>query len=110
MKVEQLLIAMNTDTHFRRNHSRRQSERRANPFPFNSPEWIAVMKESYELWPKYDRREMERRTADRRAAERRTQRRNSLAAKHLRRSNRFTADDILAEDEKKMIMDLFRND
>lgn len=68
------------------------------------------MKENYELWPKYDRREMERRKADRRATERRTQRRNSLAAKHLRRSNRHFSDDILAEDEKKMIMDLFRDD
>jgi len=65
--------------------------------------------ENYELWPKYDRREMERRTADRRAAERRTQRRNSLAAKHLRQSGRLFSDDILAEDEKKMIMDLFRD-
>lgn len=68
------------------------------------------MRESYELWPKHDRREMERRTADRRATERRTQRRNSLAAKHLRRSNRHFAEDILAEDEKKMIMDLFREE
>lgn len=110
MKVEQLLIAMNTETHFRRTHSRRQSERRVNPFPFNSPEWIAVMMENYQLWPKLDRRESERRTAERRAAERRTQRRNSPAAKLLRRAGRLSADDILAEDEKKMIMDLFREE
>lgn len=110
MKVEQMLIAMNTETHFRRQHSRRQSERRVNPFPFNSPEWIAVMMENYQLWPKYDRRESERRMADRRAAERRAQRRNSSAAKLLRRSGRLFADEILAEDEKQMIMDLFRED
>lgn len=68
------------------------------------------MMENFELWPKYDRREVERRSADRRSAERRTQRRNTLAAKHLRRFQHGFSDEILAEEEKKMIMDLFRDD
>lgn len=68
------------------------------------------MMENYELWPKQERRTLERRTADRRSAERRVQRGNSFAARHLRRSGRPFSEDILAEDEKKMIMDLFRDD
>lgn len=68
------------------------------------------MMENFELWPKTDRREVERRSADRRSAERRAQRRNTLAVKHLRRYQHSVTDEILAEEEKKMIMDLFRGD
>lgn len=99
---------MKADISFRRNHARRQKERRTNPFAFNSPEWIEVMMKNFALWPKHDRREGERRSCERRSLDRRSQRRHAMAARHAHRSQRFLADDILAEDEKKMIMDLFR--
>lgn len=99
---------MNNQTQFRRNEIRRQKERRINQYAFNSPEWVAMMRASFELWPKHDRRETERRTADRRKLERRADRRNPAATQHLRQQHRTFASDILAEDEKKMIMDLFR--
>lgn len=93
---------------FRRTHARRQNERRANQYTFNSPEWVAMMRANFELWPKQDRRESERRAADRRKLERRAHRRNPAAARHLRHQNSALTNDILADDEKKMIMDLFR--
>lgn len=99
---------MDNKIQFRRIHARRQNERRANPYSFNSPEWLAMMRANFELWPKYDRRESERRAADRRQRERRAHRRNPAATRHLRHQNSILAKDILADDEKKMIMDLFR--
>lgn len=108
MAFDKNLITMNSRIPFRRNQVRRQHERRANLYPFNSPEWVAMMQASFELWPKQDRREAERRAADRRQLERRATRRNPAAARHLRQHHRSFASDILAEDEKKMIMDLFR--
>ena len=100
---------MNNHTQFRRNEVRRQKERRTNQYAFNSPEWVAMMRASFELWPKHDRRETERRAADRRKLERRANRRNHLATRHLRHQQHALSSDILADDEKKMIMDLFRD-
>jgi len=100
---------MSTNSHFRRMFIRRQEERRSNPYAFNSPEWVAVMMENFELWPKTDRRMGERRSSDRRHIERRTKRRNPAAAKYLRRPARSELKDVLAEDERRMIMDLFRD-
>lgn len=100
---------MDNQTQFRRNEVRRQKERRTNPYAFNSPEWVAMMRASFELWPKHDRRETERRAADRRKLERRANRRNPAATWHLRHQHRSLSSDILADDEKKMIMDLFRD-
>ena len=100
---------MSPQTHFRRTFIRRQEERRTNPYAFNSPEWIAVMMENFELWPKSDRRSGERRSSDRRNFDRRSNRRHPAAAKYLRRPARPELNDILAEEERKMIMDLFRD-
>ena len=100
---------MDNQTQFRRNEVRRQKERRTNPYAFNSPEWVAMMRASFELWPKHDRRETERRAADRRKLERRANRRNPAATRHLRHQHHSLSSDILADDEKKMIMDLFRD-
>ena len=100
---------MSPKTHFRRTYVRRQEERRSNPYAFNSPEWIAVMKENFELWPKTDRRMGERRSSDRRNVERRSSRRSQNATKYLRRPAEPELNDILADEERKMIMDLFRD-
>lgn len=100
---------MASEIQFRRNFVRRQKERRVNPYAFNSPEWIAMMRESYELWPRVDRRFRERRSSERRHFERRSQRRNPSGAKQLRRDIGIAREDILADDEKQMIMDLFRD-
>ena len=93
----------------RRRTVRRQQERRKNNFEFNSPEWIAMMKENYVLWPKYDRRKRERRSSDRRKADRRSIERNTSAASWLRQP-KISADSILDDDEKQMILDLFREE
>lgn len=101
---------MNSKTNYRRNHARRHKERRSNPFEFNSPEWIALMMEQFVLWPKQDRRNSDRRSSDRRAQERRTFSRNAYSSRHIRHPQPSLTADILEEDEKKMIMDLFRDE
>lgn len=67
------------------------------------------MMENFELWPKTDRRNGERRASDRRNFDRRSNRRNPSAAKYLRRPVRAELKDVLAEEERKMIMELFRD-
>lgn len=102
---------MKSQTNFRRSHARRHKERRSNPFEFNSAEWIALMKEHYVLWPKQDRRNSDRRALDRRAEERRSFSRNAYSSRHIRQPQPqplLTAS-ILEEDEKQMILDLFRD-
>ena len=67
------------------------------------------MKEQFVLWPKQDRRNSDRRASDRRAEERRSFRRNAKSFRHIRNPQPSLAANILEEDEKKMIMDLFRD-
>lgn len=101
---------MKSQTNFRRSHVRRDKERRSNPFEFNSAEWVAMMKEHYVLWPRQDRRSSDRRSSDRRAEERRTFSRNAYSSRHIRHLQPSLTADILEEDERKMIMDLFRDE
>ena len=99
---------MNSEQDFqRRKVCRRQGERRLNPFPFNSPEWIAWLQQHYVLWPKCDRRLNDRRATDRRASERRNSRHSPLRARSYRYVRRLSSDDILNDDEKQLIRKLF---
>ncbi len=94
----------------RRKTSRRQRERRGNPFPFNSPEWIAWLQQHYLLWPKYDRRLQDRRASERREIDRRNSFRTPLLARSYRYVRRLSAEDILNDEEKQMIRELFNED
>jgi len=98
----------NTQSNSRRCLIRRQQERRANPFAFNSPEWVAMMRQQFLLWPKEERRRLDRRDADRRSLERRAAMRSTARAKKLRLPHLHTIGSILDEEERQMIMDLFR--
>lgn len=96
----------------RRQQERRQFERRTNPHPFNSQEWLAVVQEQYVLWPKTDRRVAERRDADRRRGERRSAARanGSLVRRPRPGFNPLATEHILDDDEKAMILGLFADD
>jgi hypothetical protein len=101
---------MNSETDPRRCSARRHKERRTNPYAFNSPEWIAMMKEQFVLWPKQDRRQGDRRSSDRRKLERRTLVRSPNSTRYARETKLYLTEDILEESEKQMIMELFRDD
>lgn len=96
----------------RRSHERRQHERRVNCHPFNSTEWLAVILEEYALWPKYDRRISDRRDGDRRHMDRREKKRNggSLVRRAHLYANKTRANQVLNDDEKAMILTLFRDE
>lgn len=89
----------------RRRKVRRQQERRTNPFAFNSAEWIATVQQQYLLWPKQDRRLDDRRAAERRELDRRAALRN--AKPKFQRNHWFSADTVLNDEEKQMILDLY---
>lgn len=94
----------------RRRVVRRQAERRTNPYAFNSAEWIAMMREQYLLWPKFDRRTGDRRQCERRAMDRRASLRSAATEHAFRRVRLLSADDLLNDDEKQMIRELFADD
>ncbi len=101
-------LYMSEATEQRRQKTRRHGERRQNPYPFNSPEWVEYMRENFELWPKQDRRKGERRNADRRQRERRgNNRRLMKASARLRQREALSAQNILDEEEVMMIRDLY---
>lgn len=91
----------------RRRNVRRQQERRANPFAFNSEEWIAAVQQQYLLWPKQDRRLFDRRSSERRELDRRAALRNAKREMPFQRNRWFSADNILNDEEKQMILALF---
>lgn len=98
---------MNSDISARRRMVRRQQERRTNPFAFNSPEWVAHVKQQYLLWPKYDRRSIDRRASERREIDRRATLRDDSDDALFQRTRWFSSDQILNDDEKQMIQTLF---
>ncbi len=99
--------AMNSDFSARRRTARRQHERRTNPFPFNSDEWIAFIQQHYLLWPKQERRMGERRVAERRETDRRAALRKESEDAIFQRTRWFSAESILNDEEKQMIQELF---
>jgi hypothetical protein len=93
----------------RRQSNRRTQERRNVPYEFNSPEWLATIKQQYILWPKQDRRVAERREFDRRNTDRRTGQR-LFTNRGLRHQHFFSTASILDDEEKAMITALFADD
>lgn len=59
-----MLTPDKTDT--RQEIERRTNDRRQDDNEFNSPLWIEHMKRAYVSWPKFDRREISRRSTERR--------------------------------------------
>jgi len=98
---------MTSDDSARRRGARRQQERRTNPFAFNSAEWIAFVQQQYVLWPKQDRRVLDRRRAERREIDRRAGLRDAEREIPFQRTRWFSAEHILNDEEKLMIQALF---
>lgn len=99
---------MSDDKLCNRRASRRVSERRSNPHPFNSEAWIAVVQQHYQMWPKQDRRKQDRRSADRRDGQNPRSRipfKPQAVAEQL-----FSSRDLLNDDEKQLILQLFAED
>lgn len=69
-----------------------------------------MMQEQFLLWPKKNRRKKDRRTSDRRQFDRRAAFRDATLAQKLRRSYPAEIDMVLEDDEKQLIMDLFRDE
>ena len=89
----------------RRHSERRAVERRVILHPFNSPEWVNEIKQSYLLWPKKDRRVKDRRTESRRSGHRRTGR---LSDSFIDSSKKTY--DLLTNEEKQMLNELSQTD
>lgn len=91
----------------RRQTERRGKERRVILHSFGSPEWISAIQENYLLWPKYDRRNKDRRCESRR-------KRGSRRVQSISRSE--SADytkkmyDLLTAEEKRMLKELAQSD
>jgi hypothetical protein len=98
---------MTSDESARRRGARRQQERRTNPFAFNSAEWVAFVQQQYVLWPKHDRRVLDRRSAERREIDRRAALRDGEQEMPFQRTRWFSAEQILNDEEKQMIRALF---
>ncbi|MDP1772858.1 MAG: hypothetical protein Q8L15_11290 [Methylobacter sp.] len=95
---------------FRRNPrrsimTRRMTDRREIPYPFGSPEWEENIKNHYLAWPKFNRRNVSRRSDDRRALERRDQ-----LLSEQRRSEKKYSPILLTQEEKKLIEELYLSD
>lgn len=90
----------------RRVEARRINCRRVNRYSFGSDKWIRVIKASYLLWPKVDRRQRERRYLSRRDLERRILLRNyHRNARYLTLNEKIRRQGLTRE-EKNMIYDL----
>ena len=96
-------------TSVRRSEARRKQERRNNVFAFNSAEWLAMMQQQYVLWPKQDRRRLDRRAAERRELERRSAARTAVRLDTSRRLQ-TAPQQLLLEEEKQLILSLFAED
>ncbi|HEY8098550.1 MAG TPA: hypothetical protein VIE65_20995, partial [Methylobacter sp.] len=88
---------------FRRNPrrsvmTRRITDRREISYPFGSPEWVENIKKHYLAWPKFNRRNVSRRSDDRRALERRDQ-----LLSEQRRSEKKYSPILLTQEERKLI-------
>lgn len=98
-------MTMFKNTPCNRRQLRRQSERRSNPFSFNTEGWIAFMQQHYQMWPKQDRRRHDRRTEDRRNQHDRVPPNSSKPLPIA--TQLFATRDLLSNAEKQMILQLF---
>ena len=89
----------------RRKSERRLGERRLVHFEFGSVEWQKNIERQYAMWPRIDRRALDRRTRERRNISRRT---HSADVTHTPRwAQSSIPTDILSEEERAMLADLF---
>jgi len=86
----------------RRIEERRNHCRRTITYPFGSDEWVHAVNESYFLWPKEDRRHLERRYDSRRHIERRMRLQNYRSLRPLTLNDYIRRQGLTAE-EKDMI-------
>lgn len=82
--------------------TRREHERRAIAYPFGSPEWVNNIQLHYLSWPKFDRRQDNRRSNERRFDDRRQQ---QLTEQD--RSQRKYSRILLTQEERKLIADIY---
>jgi hypothetical protein len=103
------MTTTNVKTRSRRSESRRTSDRRSKNrriilYEFGSPEWVDNIQKNYLVWPKEERRKENRRRSERRANERR-----SLMRKNFNSRSRYKApSDLLSEEERKAIDEMFK--
>jgi len=76
---------------------------------FNSPEWLAAIKQQYSLWPKHDRRDADRRESDRRSLDRRNGP-GLISNSQPQYRQAISLTNILDDEEKAMIASLFAED
>jgi len=86
----------------RRIEERRNHCRRTITYPFGSDKWVHAVNESYFLWPKEDRRHLERRYDSRRHIERRMRLQNYRRPAHLSLHEQIQRNG-LTEAEKNML-------
>ena len=89
----------------RRQMERRRRERRVN-LEFGSPEWIEYVQSNYLMWPKYDRRQKDRRSQPRRNLE--CRRRRQTARIRLAQQQNQTRQHLLSDEEKKALSEIIR--
>jgi len=85
--------------------SRRLKDRRYIPYPFGSAEWIDNIKKAYLAWPKFDRRDENRRANERRELDRRSRQDSEQT-----RSEQKYSPILLTQEERKMIECLYLNE
>jgi len=90
----------------RRESERRLKNRRINPYPFGSTEWINLIQQEYLLWPRQDRRSDERRAQPRRQG----CRRNTNIGRARPSGHRKTMQGLLTNEEKQMLNELSQSD
>ena len=89
----------------RRECERRLDERRLVHFVFGSVEWQKNIKRQYVMWPRIDRRALDRRTLERRNISRRQS--AGGINNSSRQAQQLKIGDILSEEERTMLADLF---
>ncbi len=93
-----MMVENNSRQQTRRKAERRLKERRINSFEFGSDEWREMIQQQYLLWPKEDRRKLERRSLARRQGSRRVK---NNGKRLPRRANNLA--DLLTNEEKEML-------
>lgn len=87
----------------RRQAERRTHERRADDYPFGSPEWLNRVQQENLLYPKQDRRR-----CDRRSQERRKKTRRVSNGHKTRKFKASSPQQLLTQEEIQMLNDLMR--
>jgi len=89
----------------RRACERRRDERRLVHFAFGSVEWQKNIEIQYVMWPRSERRSLDRRVLERRNVSRRQP--EGRVNKGPRLAQQLKTGDILSKEEKAMLADLF---